>query len=75
MKLTVTKTFILTNAQGYMDLTVDDVTIEVVLVAKYLGVDIQVRGCNIVRHYEAMILKRANIYAKAIMNLFRAGQD
>ena len=72
MRLAVTKTFILTNAQRDVDWTVDDATIKEVLVAKYLEVDIQVRGCNMVGLYEAMMLKRANSYAMAIMNLTRA---
>ena len=65
MRLAVTKTFILTNAQRDVDWTVDDATIKEVLVAKYLEVDIQVRGCNMVGLYEAMMLKRANSYAMA----------
>ena len=54
---------------------VEDATIEEVLVAKYLGVDIQIKGCNLVGNYETTILKRANSYAMSIMNLTRSGLD
>ena len=42
MGLAVSKTFILTNAQNPVDWSVDDETIEEVLAAKYLGVNIQI---------------------------------
>ena len=34
----------------------EDATIEEVLVAKYLGVDIQIKGRNMVGNYEATLL-------------------
>ena len=40
-----------------------------------LGVDIQVRGPNMVGHYETTMLRRDNSYAMAILNLTRAGLD
>ena len=68
MKLAVSKTFILTSSQEHIDWMVDYATIEEVLVAKYLGVDIQIKGRNMVGNYEANILKQANSYAMSIMN-------
>ena len=56
MKLAVTKTFILTSSQDHTDWMLEDVTIEEVLVAKYLGVDIQIKGRNMVGNYEATLL-------------------
>ena len=75
MKLAVSKTFILTSSQEHIDWMVEDATIEEVLVAKYLGVDIQIKGRNMVGNYEANILRRANSYAMSIMNLTRSGLD
>ena len=54
---------------------VDNVTIMEVLLAKYLSVEFQVMGQNMVGNYEDTILKPANSYAMAIMNLTRSGLD
>ena len=75
MGLAVSKTFILTNAQNPVDWSVDDETIEEVLAAKYLGVNMQIRGRNVVGQYEVVMLKRANGCAMSIMNLTRGGLD
>jgi len=54
---------------------VDNVTIEEILVAKYLGVTIQVHGRSLIEGYEKdMILKDTN-YVYAIMNLSRGVLD
>ena len=54
---------------------VDNVTIEEILVAKYLGVTIQVHGTSLIEGYEKdMILKDTN-YVYAIMNLSRGVLD
>ena len=75
MKLAVSKTFILTNSTNPVDWSVDDETIEEVMSAKYLGVNMQIRGRNMVGQYEAVMLKRATGCAMSIMNLTRAGLD
>ena len=59
MKLAVSKTFILTNSANPVDWSVDEETIEEVMSAKYLGVNMQIRGRNMVGQYEAVMLKRA----------------
>ena len=59
MKLAVLKTFIFTNSTNPVDWSVDDETIEEVMSAKYLGVNMQIRGRNMVGQYEAVMLKRA----------------
>ena len=69
MKLSVTKTYILTNAQYNVSWTVEDETIEEILIAKYLGVNIQLRGRLIIGKYEENVIKRATNYAYSIMNL------
>ena len=51
MKLAVSKTFILTNSPNVVDWSVEDETIEEVLAAKYLGVNLQIRGRNMVGHW------------------------
>ena len=75
MKLAVSKTFILTNSPSVVDWSVEDETIEEVLAAKYLGVNLQIRGRNMVGQYEAVMIRRAVGCAMSIMNLTRAGLD
>ena len=75
MKLAVSKTFILTNSVNPIDWSVEEETIEEVMSAKYLGVNMQIRGRNMVGQYEAVMLKRATGCAMSIMNLTRAGLD
>ena len=75
MKLAVLKTFILTNSTNPVNWSVDDETIEEVMSAKYLGVNMQIRGRNMVGQYEAVMLKRATGCAISIMNLTHAGLD
>ena len=75
MKLSVTKTYILTNAQYNVSWTVEDETIEEILIAKYLGVHIQLRGRSIIGKYEENVVRRATNYAYSIMNLSRSVLD
>ena len=75
MSLAVSKTIILTN--GPMDsswlVLEDEPELEALLVGKYLGVDIQVKGRNLVKAREARMLAVARSYAHAIIGLTRSG--
>ena len=75
MTLSIPKTYILSNASYEVSWSIDDATVEEVLVAKYLGVNIRVRGRNLIGLYETEIVKRAQNYAYTIMNLTRTGLD
>ena len=48
MKLSAPKTYILTNARYSVSWELEDASLEEVLVAKYLGVSISMRGRNMV---------------------------
>ena len=75
MKLATSKTYILTNSPNEISWKVDNVTIEEILVAKYLGVTIQVRGRSMIGVYEKDMIRKATNYAYAIMNLSRGVLD
>ena len=75
MKLATSKTYILTNAPNEISWKVDNVTIEEILVAKYLGVTIQVHGWSMIGVYEKDMIRKATNYAYAIMNLSRGVLD
>ena len=67
MKLSITKTFIVTNGKYLVSSAIEDTSLEEVLVAKYLGVSIKVRGRGMIGIYEAQMLKRAKKYAYTIL--------
>ena len=71
MTLSTSKTYILTNSRNQGSWKVEEETIEEILVAKYLGVNIQVRGRSMVGKYESDIIRRATNCAFTIMNLTR----
>jgi hypothetical protein len=71
MKLATSKTYILTNAPNETSWKVDKVTIEEILVAKYLGVTFQVRGRSMIGVYEKDMIRKATNYTYAIMNISR----
>ena len=73
MKLATSKTFIISNATYDIFWPINNETIEEVLIAKYLGVSIQLRGRNMIGQYEEIIISRATSYAYSIMNLTRGG--
>ena len=75
MTLAISKTYIISNATYDINWAVNSETIEEILVAKYLGVKLQLRGRNIIGQYEEIMIKRAMSYAYAIMNLTRGGLD
>ena len=75
MTLATSKTYIISNATYDINWAVNSETIEEILVAKYLGVKMQLRGRNIIGQYEEIMIKRAMSYAYAIMNLTRGGLD
>ena len=75
MKLATSKTYILTNAPNEISWKVDNITIEEILVAKYLGVTIQVRGRSMIGGYEKDMIRKATNYAYAIMNISRGILD
>ena len=75
MKLSPTKTFIITNKSTGQPWMVDDQALEEVLVAKYLGVNIQVQGRSLVGQYERTMLSRARTFSHTIMGLSKSGLD
>ena len=77
MKLSVSKTFILSNGvQGVCwSLGDDSPDLEETLSAKYLGIDIQVCGRNLVSNRERIIKSAVQRYAYAILGLSRCGLD
>ena len=75
MKLATSKTYILTNAPNEISWKVDNVTMEEILVAKYLGVTIQVRRRSMIGVYEKDMIRKTTNYAYAIMNPSRGVLD
>ena len=75
MTLSTSKTYILTNSRNQGSWKVEEETIEEILIAKYLGVSIQVRGRSMVGKYESDIIRRATNCAFSIMNLTRGSMD
>ena len=75
MSLATSKTFIISNASYNICWPINDETIEEVLVAKYLGVNIQLRGRSMIGQYEDIMIRRATSYAYSIMSLTRGGLD
>ena len=61
MTLSMSKTYILTNSRNQGSWKVEEETIEEILVAKYLGVNIQVRGRTMVGKYESDISEEQQI--------------
>ena len=74
-KTYILKTYILSNANYTVNWKIDRDTIEEILKAKYLGINIQVRGRNMIGEYEDNMVKKAMSYAYTIMNLTRGGLD
>ena len=75
MELATTKTYILSNANYNVSWKIENDTIEEILIAKYLGIHVQVRGRNMIGKYEDNMTKKAMSYAYTIMNLTRSGLD
>ena len=77
MRLSIEKTVILSNGQEGQVWKVELGTpdLEATLVGKYLGVDVQVKGRNLVKAREERMLKIAQNYANTIMGVTRAGLD
>ena len=75
MELATTKTYILSNANYNVSWKIENDTIEEILIAKYLGIHVQVRGRNMIGKYEDNMIKKAMSYAYTIMNLTRSGLD
>ena len=73
MTLATSKTYIISNATYDVNWSVNSETIEEILIAKYLGVNLQIRGRNIIGQYEEIMIKRAMSYAYTIMSLTRGG--
>ena len=63
------KPYIFTNTGYVGSWKVEEDTVEEVLVSKYLGVQMQVRGRGMIREYERTVVRRATNQAYAIMNL------
>ena len=61
MTLSTSKTYILTNSRNQGSWKVEEETMEEILVAKYLGVNIQVRGRSMVGKYKSDIIKEQQI--------------
>ena len=76
MKLSIEKTFILSNGKEDVEWDVDEATrIKEVMEAKYLGVSIKVRGRNPVIQKEETMISMAKNMAHTILNLTREGLD
>ena len=75
MTLSIPKTYIHMNTPYKVAWTINDTTVEEVLVAKYLRVQIRVNGCNLVGLHGSEIVKRAQNNAFTTMNLTHTGLD
>ena len=77
MKLAVSKTVILSNGPANTAWSVDENKpgLEAVLVGKYLGIDLQVKGRNLVKAREDKMISIAQSYAHTIMGVTRSGLD
>ena len=77
MKLVVSKTIILTHGPNNSSWSAseDELELEALLVGKYLGVDIQVKGRNLVKAREERMLTVARSYAHTIIGLTQSGLD
>ena len=75
MKLSTSKTYILTNSRNQGSWKVEEESIEEILIAKYLVVNVQVQGRSMIGKYESEIIRRATNYAYTIMNLTRGAFD
>ena len=77
MKLSIEKTIILSNGPQGQSWKVEPGTpdLEASLVGKYLGIDIQVKGRNLVKAREESMIGIAQKYAYTIMGITRAGLD
>ena len=77
MRLAVEKTVILSSGPvgGRWVVSGDEPSLEASLVAKYLGVDLSIKGRNLVRAREARMISTARAYAHTIMGCTRTGLD
>ena len=77
MKLSIEKTIILFNGMQGQAWKVEPGTpdLEASLVGKYLGVDIQVKGRNLVKPREERMIGIAQKYTNTIMGITRSGLD
>ena len=70
MKLAISKTVIISGGTPDSRWTaggVDGSTLEATLMGKYLGVEIQVKGQNLIKHCESKMITVATNYAHTIM--------
>ena len=76
-KLVVSKTIILSNGPNNSSWSVseDELELEALLVGKYLGVDIQVKGQNLVKAREERMITVARSYTHTIIGLTWSGLD
>ena len=77
MKLSVDKTVMLSTGTGNTSWKISDSEpiLESALVAKYLGVEVGVKGRNLVKAREAKMIQTARAYAHTIMGCTRVGLD
>ena len=77
MKLAVEKTVMLTSGPSGTSwkVTDDNPCVEAVLVGKYLGIEIQVKGRNLIKGREGKMVSIAQKYANAVIGLSRNGLD
>jgi len=77
MKLSVDKTVMLSTGTGNTSWKISDTepVLESALVAKYLGVEVGVKGRNLVKAREAKMIQTARAYAHTIMGCTRVGLD
>ena len=70
MELSTSKKFNLSNVLNGVSWSYELETIEETLVAKYLGVNILIRGRTVLCKYEDKVIKRDLSYAYSILGLF-----
>ena len=78
MKLAVSKTVIISGGAPDSRWSAggdDGSTLEATLMGKYLGVEIQVKGRNLIKHHESKMIMVATNYAHTIMGVTRTGLD
>ena len=78
LKLAVNKTVIISGgatSSKWASGGDDGSDLESTLIAKYLGIEIQVKGRNLIKHRESKLIAIANKYAHTIMGITRTGLD
>ena len=77
MKLAVDKTFMLSSGPNNSSWKLSDYepSLEVWLVAKYLGIELCIKGRNLIKSRERAMVKAARNYARTILGCTKLGLD